>query len=119
MNETTKNFIEAIDAWQQSAAPADPVTYRLYYDDAGNPVCYSMEQLPGQFVEITAAQFARSDAHVQVRDGVICSVPKPVPAHLVPAAQGTACADGDVSIVVDDQQPHLKWKLSGQHDNHN
>jgi hypothetical protein len=112
MNETTKNFIEAIDAWQQTAAPAPAVSYRLYYDPAGNPLCYTMDHLPGDFVEITAAEFARSDAHVVVRNGIIHPVPKPVPAHLVPGLQGTACAADDVSIVVDNQQPHLKWTLT-------
>lgn len=114
MNQTTDNFISAIGVWQQAETPAAAVSYRLYYNEQGSPVCYTMEDLPGQFVEITAKQFARSDSHVTVRDGAIHATPAPRPLQLIPAAHGTPCAVHDVSIVVDSQQPHLTWKLSNQ-----
>lgn len=114
MNETTENFLQAINAWQQTAPESQAVTYRLYYDENGQPICYSMEELDGNYVEITAEQFARSDAHVVVREGKIHAQPLPLPAHLVPAESGTACVSDDVSIVATAQQPHVKWSLKSQ-----
>jgi hypothetical protein len=110
MNETTENFFKALDQWKHTNC-AHLLFYRLYYDQLGQPVCYSMEDLPGNYIEITAEQFAQSSPHMRVVDGKLVLPPAPCPPTLVPSDQGTACAVEDVAVVVSDTQPHTKWKL--------
>ena len=35
-----------------------PIFWRLYYNDAGEPVCYSMEDQPGNYIDIDPETFA-------------------------------------------------------------
>ena len=113
MNETTKNFFQAVEQWHQTATD-HKIFYRVYHDEHGVPVCYSMEHLPGLYVEITAEQFAHSSPHVRVVDGKLTQPAQPCPPTLVPGTSGVACALDDVSVVVDATQPHVKWKLVTQ-----
>jgi len=109
-NETTDNFWAAWAAWDR-AEPA-PVFYRLYYDDAGMPIVYSMEDLPGNYIEINQAAYAAQSYQVRVVDQQLVTVEAPAAAiaKLIPDADnGTPCAPGDVSIVVSVQAPHIKW----------
>ena len=109
-NETTDNFWAAWAAWDRTA-PA-PVFYRLYYDDSGMPIVYSMEDLPGNYIEIDHATYARQSYHVRIVDQQLVAVKDKTPAiaKLIPDAEnGTACASGDVSIVVSTHAPHIKW----------
>jgi hypothetical protein len=110
MNETTENFFKVLSEWQDTAQP-QMLFYRLYHDQLGQPVCYSMEDLPGNYIEITAEQFAQSSPHVRVIDGKLVLPPAPCPPTLVPSYQGTACAVEDVAVIVAEAQPHTKWKL--------
>lgn len=110
MNETTENLFKALTEWQHTALP-QVLFYRLYYDHLGQPVCYSMEDLPGNYIEITAEQFAHSNPHVRVVDGKLVLPPAPCPPTLVPGEAGTPCSVTDVAVVVHPTQPHTKWKL--------
>jgi hypothetical protein len=108
-NDTTDNFWAAWAAWDRTAPP--PVFYRLYYDDSGMPIVYSMEDLPGNYIEIDHAVYARQSYHVRIVDQQLVAVEsRTATAKLIPdSSRGTACSPGDVSIVVADQQPHIKW----------
>ena len=48
MSEMTEAEFWAALAPQEIVA----VTYRLYYDDLGYPLFYSMEDLPGKYIDI-------------------------------------------------------------------
>jgi len=88
--------------WQiLHAAPApQPVFYRLYHDDRGRPICYSMEDLPGTYISIDQATYAHGSKWVRVRDGRLHQYrPWLQPAKLVPGDQGTGCDVDDVMIV--------------------
>jgi hypothetical protein len=87
-----------------------PVYYRLYYNDAGKPLFYSHEDLPGKYIDIEPEQFALSDLRVKVINGILVPYQPPV-AKLVPSDQGTPCDIGDVSIVTTTNQLHQRWKL--------
>lgn len=113
MNETTKNFLQAIEQWNQPDM-AKPVFYRLYHDEHGRPLCYSMENLPGSYVEITAEQFAQSSPHLRVVNGELVQPLRSCPPTLMPSTTGVCCAVDDVTVVVDCEQPHVKWKLVTQ-----
>jgi hypothetical protein len=86
-----------------------PVYYRLYYDDAGLPLFYSHEELPGKYVDVTPEQFALQDRAVNVVDGKIVRRRTARMTKLVPAGSGTLCHINDVTIVVNDQ-PGQYWK---------
>ena len=88
---------------------ATPVVYRLYYDDAGLPLFYSHEDLPGKYVDVTPEQFALQDQSVKVVDGKLVQQRTARMTKLVPAKSGTLCHIQDVTVVVDDQLGQY-WK---------
>jgi|688.fasta_scaffold47401_2 hypothetical protein len=115
MNETTENF------WLALAEPAPepvPIFFRLYYNERGEPVSYSMEDLPGNYIEIDAETYHRSSFNVRVVDGKLVPVvyKRPV-SKLKPSTAGTACAPNNVSVVVAEDRPHTKWSLKSNESN--
>ena len=90
-------------------AEPKPVFFRLYYNDTGHPLFYSMEDLPGTYIEIDAETFARGATNIRVRDGKIQEVTWKTTARLEHSDTGTPCHPRDVSIVVSTEQPHQHW----------
>lgn len=106
--ETTDNFWTAWNNWQP--APPARLFYRLYHDEHGDLLFYSMEDLPGNYIEIDQKTFAASPSNVKVIDGklkylITTKTKKIVPGNNV----GTACHPKDVCVVVDPEQSHVKW----------
>jgi hypothetical protein len=88
-----------------------PVFYRLYYDEQGLPLFYSMENLLGNYIEISQELYITAPTHVKVTDGKLKILKVNPIAKLVPSTEGTACAINDVSIIVDEKYPHTKWSV--------
>lgn len=93
-----------------------PPEFRLYYDEKGNVITYTCEKLEGNYIVIDALTFAQARPDVRVIDGRISTVqPAMVITKLMPNdANGTLCAEEDVSIIV---QPNhsgkiQKWNLN-------
>ena len=109
MNETEENFWKA---WAEPVPEPAPIFFRLYYDEHGQPLSYSMEDLPGNYIEIDADTYRFSSRNVRVVDNTLIHIkPKKTVTKLVPGISGTSCLSDNISIVVDEQQPHIKWSL--------
>lgn len=108
-DETTDNFWKVI---QQFHWPdTEPVSYRLYHDEHGAPLFYTMEDLPGTYIEVDQTTYIRGSYHVAVRDGrLIVFEPKVEVSRLIlDREHGTPCHPRDVCIVVQSARPHQKW----------
>jgi hypothetical protein len=110
MNESETNLLKAFSefVWPEPEA----IFYRLYYDELGNPLFYTMENLPGNYIDITQEQFAQGLSNVKVKDGQLLVIdPATSASKLVPGGSGTPCHPDNVSIVVDDAYPNVKWSF--------
>ena len=77
-----------------------PVFWRLYYNDLGQPVCYSMEDLPGNYIDIDAETFALAHANVRVVDRMLKYITTRTSEKIVPGTTGTLCHPQSVAVVV-------------------
>ena len=105
---TTDNFWAA---WAIPPEPPKPVYRRLYYNEQGEPLFYSMEDLPGNYIELTVEEYREQPAHVRVVDGKLKRIKLPTVPCLVRDTIGTPCDPRDVSVVVSEDHIHQKWIL--------
>jgi len=99
--ETTDNFWQI---WTSFTWPEPtPVFYRCYYLDDGTVDFYTMEDLPGNYIEIDQSAYIRAAKPARVVNGQIEIVrPKISVQKLVRTeSQGTQCHHQDVSVVGD------------------
>jgi len=108
--ETTRNFWEVMRSFEWPEPK--PISYRLYHDADGRPVIYSMEDLPGTYIEVDPETYTRASHHVRVRDGKLVELkPKTSVTKLTKDTHsGMPCDPKDVCVVVDEKQAHTKWK---------
>jgi hypothetical protein len=88
------------------------IFYRLYYNDNGSPIIYSMEHLTGNYIDVDRSTYVLAPFNVKVIDGKLVYI-KPVITvkKLQPSIDGIACDPRDVCIVVKTDQPHVKWTI--------
>jgi len=99
--------------WSILHAPVETksIFYRLYYNDDGTPLCYSMEDLPGNYIDIDVETYHRSPSNVRVIDGKLKEIkPASLVKKLRPSNDGVACDPRDICIVAN-SQPNIKWSL--------
>lgn len=108
-----------MDAFWQAANQHDwnqietRVEYRVYYDGQGNITCYSMEDLPGEYVVVDRQTFDQVRMDLKVRNGQLIRLTKQSTWRLMPAQDNVyACHADDVSIIVDGDYHNKKfWKV--------
>lgn len=108
--ETTRNFWEFMGSFQWPEP--EPIFYRLYHNEDGRPVIYTMEDLPGAYIEIDRETYTRASHHVRVHNGrLIVMEPKVTVTLVKPHTDcGTPCDPRDVCVVINANRPHKKWK---------
>jgi hypothetical protein len=107
--ENTENFLEF---WQSFQWPdIQPVTYRLYHDDQGQPIIYTMEDLPGTYIEVDQATYIHGSFGVRVIEGKLIILEPAITAKKLQPSQdqGIPCDPRDVCVVVDHDAKHQKW----------
>jgi len=94
--------------FQAVPEPQQPF-FRLYHDDQGNPLFYSMAYESGTYIELTPEQYHRNNSNVRVRDGKLVEVSWQTTFKLVPGDSGSPCHPDNVAVIVAEDQPHTKW----------
>lgn len=88
-----------------------PVFFRLYYDESGLPICYTMEDRPGNYIEVDADTYARSPFNVRVNNNKLIEIATSRSQKLVPGNTGTQCHRHDVAVVVTEHSTPWKKKV--------
>jgi len=91
------------DFWNTLHNMPEPqlVFWRLYYNDSGLAVCYSMEELPGNYIDIDAETFALAPVNVRVVDRKLKYITTRTSDKLVPGTSGTLCHPQNVAVIVE------------------
>lgn len=110
-------FWQAVAAhdWQ---APANASEFRLYHNSQGEVLCYSMEDLPGDYIVIDRLTFDQARFDVLVKNGKIVKINNPTSWKMAPAdAESYACHAQDVTVIVDtDHKERKYWKVQTTHE---
>ena len=98
------------------APKAEKPEFRLYYDENGKVLSYCGDRsMPGDnYIVIDAQTFAEGRQDLRIIDGKISKAqPNQVVYKLMPnSSEGVTCHPEDISIIVDDTEENVKWKLN-------
>ena len=112
-NLTGEDFLQILQAAFQDLPPAKPIFFRLYYDENGNPIIYSMEEFSHNYIDVDPETFAHAPFNVRVINGKLTYIdPMITVKKLQPADHGTACDPRDVCVVVNPDRSHIKWTIA-------
>jgi hypothetical protein len=106
--------------WAIMTAPIEhkPIFYRLYYQDDSRPICYSMEDFPHNYIEVTPEEYRLGSMNIRIVNEKIVHInPASYVKKLVPGLSGTACDPGDICIVVAEDRSHIKWSIKSNETN--
>jgi hypothetical protein len=90
------------------------VEFRLYYREDGSIICYTCDNLEGNYITIDAQTFAECRPDVKVIDGKIEIIKPMIVIHKMTESEyGIKCAVEDINIVVRDDYTGntKKWEM--------
>lgn len=86
--------------------------FRLYYDDKGQVICYTCENLEGNFVTVDNLTFAEARPDVRIVDGkLIKNTTGSVVSRLYKDTEGVLCELEDLSIITETNGQYWKLKI--------
>jgi hypothetical protein len=88
----------------------NPIFYRAYYNDQGWVECYTMEDLPGNYIDIDQPTYVLAPYARVVDKKLVVVKSISGTTKLVPSADGTSCDSRDVCVVTDTKET-VKWSL--------
>jgi len=101
------NFFESLELLEEQ--PKQKIEFRLYYDPKTNePLFYTMEDEPGDYISITPEEFSEMRLDVFVKDGKIEKKRAISIGKLVPSDEGYRTTKNDISIIGNEQYWDLK-----------
>lgn len=110
------NFWQAVAEhnWEQ---PEQKLEFRLYYNEEGHVLYYSMEDLPGNYISVDRLTFDQARFDLRVKDGKLVKLRNPASWKLVPSDSGTPCHKDNICVVVnDDFEKKTYWKVTTTHE---
>jgi hypothetical protein len=90
--------------------PPQPIFYRAYYNSAGWVEYYSMEDLPGNYIDIDQPTYVLAPYARVINGKLVVIKPASTITKLVPSKVGTSCDSRDICVVTTDKE-HIKWNL--------
>ena len=89
---------------------SQPIFYRAYYNSEGWVECYTMEDLPGKYIDIDQSTYVTAP-YARVINGKLTVIKSAGSiSKLVPGAVGTLCDPRDVCVVTTTDK-NIKWSL--------
>lgn len=110
-NQTTENFLKVMEEFQWPNPL--PVSYRLYHDDQGRPLFYTMEDLPGTYIEIDQQTYVTASYSVKIIGGKLIVIESKSRVKKLRPSQtdGVCCDPRDICVIVDNDQQNQRWSF--------
>lgn len=103
---TPEEFWSILHAVPDVPAPS----HRLYYDEHGTPLYYTMADDPGTYIEVDSETFFIASFDVRVVNGKLEKFKRQISKKLVPGNQGTACHPNNI-LLVGDYNAAQRWMI--------
>lgn len=89
--------------------------FRLYYDENGSVICYTCDDLPGNYLTVDSTTFIEARYDVKVIDGeLVRNYHQLYVSKLVPTTEqenSTKCSKTDISIIADENIESQNWRV--------
>jgi hypothetical protein len=106
------SFWQAVAELTQNVAETVKIEYRVYYDEHGKILFYTMEDVPGTYLVIDRETYEQSRYDAVVKNNKLIKTNAPSSWKLAPDDEGTPCHPSNVCIVVDARhEPNTKWTV--------
>lgn len=108
---------EYLDSLELVQTPAPVIQYRAYYDATGSVTQYTTQQPPGDYIVVTAEQFAECNMNAIVKNGALVHPRNINRTYTLTKnfTDGVQTSKYDISIL-DSSTDFVYWKIT-THDN--